>query len=631
MDAQKFAAEFGHIANAPGGVARLRELILHLAVSGRLSTQVDGEDARDLLKEINITREKLEAGGSVKINRKIKSDKNSGFWSIPTNWLWCRFGELCSFSAGRTPSRKDGSYWSSSGYPWLSIADLKPGQVVTTARESVSEEARLEIFKCAPSPIGSLLMSFKLSIGKISVLGIEAYHNEAIITIKPYSAVLKDYFFKCLNGFRLTEGNKAAIKGSTLNQDSLSNIRIALPPKDEIPRIVAKIDELMSLCDQLEAHQLARRKMENALRHSTLSALASAQSPHELQESWQRLQTNFEHLFSEEGDVRIFRDVLFDLSLRGLFLPDSDLNRQSDSSVEELGPLPAGWRWQVLADLSEYITSGSRGWKPYITSTGDSFIRSQDIRQDSLIFESPAFVTLPERVEGKRTLVRRNDLLLTITGGNVGRCAVVPELENKAYVSQHVALIRLKQPALSDFIHFWMINAFGGRDFLARYIYGDKPGLNLTQVGSVPIPIPPVSALPEILLSLRRHQKLCDGFAGQLDAKRDLAGRLSAITVATLTGINLEQREDEVVKVPQTELIALVRLSTSPDVKDQAPLATILTRRNGEMPARDLWQSFGGEIDAFYAQLKTEVAHGWIAEPEPAEVREKTVTTPAGS
>lgn len=76
-------------------------------------------------------------------------------------------------------------------------------------------------------------------------------------------------------------------------------------------------------------------------------------------------------------------------------------------------------------------------------------------------------------------------------------------------------------------------------------------------------------------------------------------------------------------KAPQTELIASLRLGTAPDIKAQAPLATILTRHNGEMCAKDLWQRFGGEIDAFYAQLKTEVAHGWVQEPAVAEMREK--------
>lgn len=83
-------------------------------------------------------------------------------------------------------------------------------------------------------------------------------------------------------------------------------------------------------------------------------------------------------------------------------------------------------------------------------------------------------------------------------------------------------------------------------------------------------------------------------------------------------------------KAPQTELVAPVRLGMLPDVKDRAPLATILARHNGEMSAKDLWQRFGGEIDAFYAQLKTEVACGWILEPTPAEMREKLTEAVGG-
>ena len=78
-------------------------------------------------------------------------------------------------------------------------------------------------------------------------------------------------------------------------------------------------------------------------------------------------------------------------------------------------------------------------------------------------------------------------------------------------------------------------------------------------------------------------------------------------------------------KAPHTELIAPLRLGTPPGIKAQAPLATLLARHNGEMSAKDAWQRFGGEIDAFYAQLKTEVAHGWILEPAPAEMRETPV------
>lgn len=399
---------------------------------------------------------------------------------------------------------------------------------------------------------------------------------------------------------------------------------IGLPPAEEQSRIVAKVDELMALCDTLDAQQQARRTLQNKLRQSTLQAVASSQSPHELQTAWTRLADHFGQLFHAPEDVRILRDAIFDLALRGGLSSYSMHTDSMDSVSDDATPLPAGWHWKTLAELSEYITSGSRGWKSYISNSGDSFIRSQDIKHDALIFENPAFVSLPEKAEGKRTLVQEGDLLLTITGANVGKCATVPALAQDAYVSQHVALIRLQEPWLAEFIHFWMVNAFGGRHFLSRYIYGDKPGLNLSQVGSVLVPVPTQAACSAILERLRTYQAACEKLETQLRSKLNMAAALSTAAISTLTGITIEPAE-EPMKAPQTELIAPLRLGTPPGIKAQAPLATLLARHNGEMSAKDAWQRFGGEIDAFYAQLKTEVAQGWILEPAPAEMRETPV------
>jgi type I restriction enzyme S subunit len=326
-----------------------------------------------------------------------------------------------------------------------------------------------------------------------------------------------------------------------LSTEYFSTRALPLPPSTEQSRIVAKVDELMALCNKLEAQHQARRKLQNKLRQSTLQSVASATRPHELQTTWARLADNFGKLFQAPEDVRTLRDVIFDLALRGALLPDVTHEDSADSIADGATPLPDGWDWKTLAELSEYITSGSRGWQSYVSSIGYSFIRSQDIKHDALIFENPAFVSLPAKAEGKRTLVRQGDLLLTITGGNVGKCATVPALNQDAYVSQHVALIRLREPWLAEFIHIWMINAFGGQHFLARYIYGDKPGLNLAQVGSIPIPVPTLSACVAVLERLRTYQAMCEKLERQLKVKQEMAAALVLAAVSSLTGIAIEQ------------------------------------------------------------------------------------------
>jgi type I restriction enzyme S subunit len=624
MDAQQFLAEFERIADAPGGVTRLRELVLHLAISGRLTERVLGDTSADTLIERNRERQRaLVAQKALKRQPDpTQVAKGDQPWVLPDGWTWTRLGYVTNY--GDSPKIE---FEDVSEETWvLELEDIEKG----TSKLLSKVLARHRKFKSTKNgfPAGAVLYGkLRPYLDKVLIAESPGVCTTEISPISFFENIEAGYlrwYLKSPYFIAYADGSTYGMNLPRLGTDSAREAPFPFPPQREQSRIIAKVDELMALCDQLEAQQQDRRKLQNALRQSTLQALTSAQSSHELQESWQRLHTNFESLFSEPADVRLLRDMLFDLALRGILLAQSKLTASDNSSNEDRSPLPEGWEWKTLADLSEYITSGSRGWKAYMASTGDSFIRSQDIRQDALIFDNPAFVTLPERVEGKRTLVRPGDLLLTITGGNVGRCAVVPELPKSAYVSQHVALIRLQKPSLSEFIHFWMVNAFGGRAFLARYIYGDKPGLNLVQVGSVPIPVPPARVLPDILTTLRRHRQLCDALAEQLNAMSDVAAKLCTAAVATLTGISIEQKVDAPVKAPQTELIAPLRLGTPPDVKAQAPLATLLARYNGEMQARDLWQRFGGEIDAFYAQLKIEVAHGWIATPSVAGVREKT-------
>jgi type I restriction enzyme S subunit len=146
------------------------------------------------------------------------------------------------------------------------------------------------------------------------------------------------------------------------------------------------------------------------------------------------------------------------------------------------------------------------------------------------------------------------------------------------------------------------------------------------------IVVPPLAEQHRIVAKVEELTKLCTEWRLQLERKQSLAAQLATTAVGSLTGISLSQPEDAPVKAPETELIAPLRLNgTPPPVKAQAPLATLLADhagRTGEMLARELWQRFGGDIDAFYAQLKTEIAHGWIAEPAVAEMRERPAASP---
>ncbi|ALX10190.1 type I restriction endonuclease subunit S [Burkholderia cepacia JBK9] len=650
MDAQRFLAEFGHIASAPGGITQLRELVLHLAVSGRLTDQLNGEDAPSFLAEINSRRKNLSDEGEIRANRKIRSEEIAGPWAIPNNWQWCRFGQLCSFSAGRTPSRKEQKYWNTGDYPWFSIADLQHGRVVSTSRETVSESAREEIFKSDPTPAGSLLMSFKLTIGKLCLLGVDAYHNEAIVTIEPFSDILKDYFFKCLNGFDLSAGNKAAIKGNTLNQDSISNILIALPPKAEIQRIVAKVDELMTLCDKLEAQQKARRKLQNALRQSTLQAVAVAASPHELQTTWACLANNFDRLFYAPEDVADLRRMVSELAIRGAFDAFSEptdtatvdaylaelASKKSSKrfaksiQVEEEISLPNGWRWVLLEDL---LADSESGWSPKCDAEPRRNGEWGVLKVSAVtwgIFNPDENKRLPPSLESRPECeVKPGDFMLSRanTAELVARSVIAPD-DCPAKLLMSDKIVRLK--FLDEALKPW-VNLVNNSDFSRAYYKERATGTsdsmrNVSRqvIHELPIPLPSLKVQERVLHTLDGLMRLCDDLERKAADRMGLSAQLLTTTVSSITGIASEQEENPM-KAPQTELIAMLRSGNPPSIKAQAPLATILARHNGEMPAKDLWQRFGGEIGAFYAQLKTEVAHGWVLEPVVAEMRERPV------
>ena len=244
----------------------LKKSVLQEAIQGKLVPQIEAEGtAQELLEQIQQEKQKLAKEGKLKksaFNDSIifKGDDNKYYeqigskvvditgdipFEIPPTWMWCRFGTIVKMRIGKTPPRGEQVYWSNGKHNWVSISDMVEGGTIKAVKEKVSDIAVNEIFKCYPTPKGSLLMSFKLTVGRTSILGVDAYHNEAIITIVPYADVnniFRDYLFYILPTISNSGDSKDAIKGKTLNNKSLNNLLIPLPPLLEQKRIVTKIE-----------------------------------------------------------------------------------------------------------------------------------------------------------------------------------------------------------------------------------------------------------------------------------------------------------------------------------------------------------------------------------------------------
>ncbi|MDX9944616.1 MAG: restriction endonuclease subunit S [Azonexus sp.] len=366
MDAQQFLAEFGHIANVPGGVGKLRELVLSLAFKGELCPPSD-EASNTLLDDIE--RQRLDFNGETRkqrLTRQSNATANSvGPYEIPKHWSWVGLSTV-----GHTWGQKkpDDSFV----YIDVSSIDNKAGvlsQILEVISPSAAPSRARKIVKKG-TLIYSTVRPYLLNIAIIDrYFDLEPIASTAFAIVHPWQGISGRYLYFYLRSpifVRYVESVQIGMAYPAISDEKFYSGVVPLPPTEEQSRIVAKVEELMALCDTLEAQQQARRKLQNNLRQSTLQAVASATSPHELQATWARLADNFGRLFHAPEDVRQLRDVVFDLALRGVFLPDSKLSPSGDSTDAAFGPLPGGWEWRTLADLSEYTTSGSRGWKAYM-------------------------------------------------------------------------------------------------------------------------------------------------------------------------------------------------------------------------------------------------------------------------
>ena len=148
-------------------------------------------------------------------------------------------------SIGKTPPRGETKYWANGKYSWVSISYMTDYGLVKTTKETVTEYAKCLFGDI--SPLGTLIMSFKLTVGRTSLLDIPAYHNEAIISIYPFvdeDCSTRNYLFYILPIISSLGDSKDAIKGKTLNSKSLNNLLLPLPPLNEQKRIVAMIEQL---------------------------------------------------------------------------------------------------------------------------------------------------------------------------------------------------------------------------------------------------------------------------------------------------------------------------------------------------------------------------------------------------
>lgn len=269
-----------------------------------------------------------------------------------------------------------------------------------------------------------------------------------------------------------------------ISQDVIERLQVPLPPREVQDRIVAEIEKQFT---RLDAGVAALKRLQAHLRRYRAAVLKAACCGRAVGKG----------------------------------------SKAADQSRQE------GWGTITLGELSSLVTSGSRGWGSLYVEEGPIFIRAQDIKTDRLDLSAVAHVRLPKgTTEGARTRVRRDDLLITITGANVTKSARVNAAIDEGYVSQHVGLVRLKDPAWAAYMHHWLVSPADGRRHLLKAAYGaGKPGLNLENLRSLPVALPPLSIRDEVVAWIEANLSRIDAVEATIEAQVVRASRLRSATL----------------------------------------------------------------------------------------------------
>jgi type I restriction enzyme S subunit len=527
-------------AGAPEGFRRLRELVLNLAVRGMLVPQdAKDEPAEKLLDAVPISVRQPHA--------------------IPSTWAWAPLGQLADIRIGKTPPTKETRYWATSGFPWVSISDMDDYGLVKATTRTVSQEAVEEIFRGRHSPAGTLLMSFKLTVGRTAILDIDAFHNEAIVSLFPAPGIVAPYLFLLLPIFTREGATKDAIKGATLNSDSLKSLPIALPPTAEQSRIVAKVEELMALIAALEAKVGAGETARGKLLDTLLAALADSPNAAATADAWAQLAPHFDLLLQTPADVDRLQQTLLQLAVKGRLVPQdpkdepaAELLKRIRAEKERLvtegkfkrdKPLPAinedtlpyelpqCWHWSRLGSLGDSFDYGT-SQKATETPRGTPVLRMGNVQTGTVTLTNLKYFE-DGQCELPYLYLQPGDLLFNRTNSYelVGKTGIFKGEPQRYSFASYLIRIRANTHAIDpQYLNLYM-NSLNCRLTQIEPQVVQQNGqanFNGTKLQAICIPLPPLPEQSRIVAAIASLTTLCDRLRERLTARRALSAKLAA-------------------------------------------------------------------------------------------------------
>jgi len=516
------------------GIKKLRELILELAVRGKLVPQdPNDEPASELLKRIAAEKAELVKQGKIKKQKplpEISEDEKP--FELPVGWEWEKLGNICSklTDGSHNPPKDNGS-----GYPMLSSQNIQNGLIdfdspsrYVCEDDFIKENGRTLIKK------DDILLTIVGSLGRSAVVNdnikFALQRSVAVLTTGLYSSYLSDYFKSMTAQLYFIENGKGtAQKGIYLGQ--LSQMLVPVPSLAEQKRIVYKIQELMYLCDQLEQQSLTSLDAHQQLVETLLATLTDSQNAEELAENWARVSQHFDTLFITEASIDALKQTILQLAVMGKLVPQdpndepaSELLKRIEqekaqlvkegkikkqkplppvSDEEKPFELPNGWEWccfEDIVDIQSGITKGRNLAGRELISV--PYLRVANVQRGYLDLSEIKTIEIPADEKDKYH-VKLNDILITEGGDwdTVGRTAIWTD--SLFYVANQNHVFKAR-PIVNELNVKW-IEIFMNSSVSRSYFAGaskqttNLASINKTQLRGCLIALPSVSEANRIL------------------------------------------------------------------------------------------------------------------------------------
>lgn len=368
-------------------------------------------------------------------------------YKLPENWCWTTIKNVATVVTGGTPAKNNSDYYGGE-FPFFKPADLDAGRHVSEASEYLSDLGK-SISRIIPAQATAVCCIG--SIGKCGFLDVEGATNQQINSAIPYFNALYQYFYMNTEFFTNQLRNSAsATTIAIVNKTKMESCYYPLAPLAEQQRIVDCIESLFAKLD--EAKEKAQAVVDSF--ETRKAAILHKAFTGELTAKWRRT--------------------------HGLSLDT--------------------WKEVAADSLFEYVTSGSRGWAKYYDESGAVFIRMGNLDHGTieLDFSDIQHVKLPNKAEGQRSRIRKNDILISITA-DVGMVGLVRNDDFEGYINQHIALARPVMSESAEFIAWYLVSDIGLKQMQEKQRGATKVGLNLNDIRALQLKIPLIEEQNEIL------------------------------------------------------------------------------------------------------------------------------------